>query len=328
MARPQKKTVEYFPHYAKSGRTIYILEAKYGNDGYAFWFKLLELLCDTEGQVYDCGNAVNWEFLTAKTRVTSEKAEEILDTLASLCAIDGDLWKEHRTIWVENLINHLSSVYSKRNVELPKKPTFITDDGNAAQMELSERKPEIPAVPEAETPQSKVKESKENKRINSLVNPPHFQLERIVEIWNESVQTPRVAKLTDERKTKVKARIKEWGCKTQEEAESYAANLFQRIKSSDFLSGRDGKWRANFDWLFANDKNYLKVQEGNYDNNRTTGAKTAPVGGDSRLGVGEYLTEDGRRTYGTGRATIPQDAPPRPSDRYVWNDGSQNWIIQ
>ncbi len=49
MARPKKQTVDYFPHFVKGGRTIFILENKFGNDGYAFWFKLLEILGESEG---------------------------------------------------------------------------------------------------------------------------------------------------------------------------------------------------------------------------------------------------------------------------------------
>jgi hypothetical protein len=41
------------------------------------------------------------------------------------------------------------------------------------------------------------------------------------------------------------------------------------------------------------------------------------------LGVGERI-ENGRRTYGTGTATIPMSAPPRPSDRYAWNSEYKN----
>lgn len=47
MARPTKTSVDYFPHMTHSGKTIAILEARWGNDGYAFWFKLLELLGDS-----------------------------------------------------------------------------------------------------------------------------------------------------------------------------------------------------------------------------------------------------------------------------------------
>lgn len=54
MARPKKQTVDYFPHFVKGGRTIFILENKFGNDGYAFWFKLLEILGESEGWKIQC----------------------------------------------------------------------------------------------------------------------------------------------------------------------------------------------------------------------------------------------------------------------------------
>ena len=47
MARPKKQTVDYFPHIIKQGKTMTILENRFGNDGYAFWFKLLEILGST-----------------------------------------------------------------------------------------------------------------------------------------------------------------------------------------------------------------------------------------------------------------------------------------
>ena len=68
MARPKKQKVEYFPHFVMSGRTIFILENTYGNDGYAFWFKLLELLGDTEGHYYECENCRgHWTYGGRKT---------------------------------------------------------------------------------------------------------------------------------------------------------------------------------------------------------------------------------------------------------------------
>lgn len=51
-------------------------------------------------------------------------------------------------------------------------------------------------------------------------------------------------------------------------------------------------------------------------------SKEAPI-----LGVGEYIDSTGRRTYGTGSATIPYDAPPRPSERYLWNTSTYQWIL-
>lgn len=150
MARAKKDKVDYFPHMVTGGKTIFILEQKFGNDGYAFWFKLLELLGDTKGHYFCTRNYSDWHFLIAKTRVTEQIATEILDTLAELDAIDGDLWKE-KTIWVQKFVDNISDVYKKRKQEVPEKPSFC--DGNDSSSD----------IPVPEMRQSKVKESKGNK---------------------------------------------------------------------------------------------------------------------------------------------------------------------
>ena len=47
---------------------------------------------------------------------------------------------------------------------------------------------------------------------------------------------------------------------------------------------------------------------------------------DKKLGPGERI-ENGCRTYGSGAASIPMDAPARPSEQYTWDAGSLRWII-
>ena len=57
--------------------------------------------------------------------------------------------------------------------------------------------------------------------------------------------------------------------------------------------------------------------------------KTETVSGTTNpsLGVGEYITADGRRTYGDGRYTVPPDAPKRPSAQDIWDKANQRWIV-
>ena len=137
MARPIKNTVDYFPHIIQNGKTIFILENKFGNDGYAFWFKLLELLGSSNNHVYDYNNLADWEFLLAKTKVSEEKATEILKTLADVGAIDRELLGE-KMIWCENFIKNIEVVYKNRRQETPHKPvsthrnppTVIVSTGN------------------------------------------------------------------------------------------------------------------------------------------------------------------------------------------------------
>lgn len=99
----------------------------------------------------------------------------------------------------------------------------------------------------------------------------HLTAARFVELWNEGCgQASKILKLTAARTTKINLRIKEFG-NTKEEQEKTLKNLLDKIRNSNFLQGFDGKWKISLDWLIANDKNWLKVMEGNYDNRQDYG---------------------------------------------------------
>lgn len=154
MARPQKNSVDYFPHDAgaSDSDTLTILQGRWGNDGYAFWFRLLEKLAGSDGHFIDCRNPVKWQLLLAKTQLSAEIGEEIMATLTELEAIDGELWK-HRVIWCENLVKNIASVYVNRKKELPARPVItgsnpITTNNNP--------------ITTTDNTQSRVNDSKEN----------------------------------------------------------------------------------------------------------------------------------------------------------------------
>lgn len=312
MARPKKQTVDYFPHFVKCGRTIYILENRFGNDGYAFWFKLLEILGESEGHFYDCSNLSNWEYLLAKTRVSEETAQDIIKVLINLGKIDAGLWNENRVIWIENFVKNIADVYRTRNTLLPLKPCFKQKEQPGEEV-FSEETQQEEGFSTQETP--KGEESKPKEKIK-------YPYQDICDLWNSiCVSMPRVCKLSEDRRQKIKNRCNEWG-KTPEAWLQTAEDIFKRMEASDFLKGSTG-WKATFDWIFSNSANSIKVMEGNYDNKQGAQADKAK---NCNLGVGEYIDKDGRRTYGSGKATIPQDAPPRPGDKYCWDEASKNWI--
>lgn len=168
MARPKKETVDYFPHFVNSGKTLYILESTFGNDGYAFWFKLLELLGHSDGHVYDCRNIPSWKFLLAKTRVDEDKAMDILNMLVELEAIDKELW-QNKLIWSDNFVVNLTPVYSNRKSSLPEKPV-ITSRNNSTD-EFLPVETEDKSIPTDENSQSKVKDSKVKNNIIPPISP-------------------------------------------------------------------------------------------------------------------------------------------------------------
>ena len=178
MARPKKQTVDYFPHIANSGKTIFILENQFGNDGYAFWFKTLELLATTDGHVIDTGNPSEWEFLIAKTRVSEDTAREILNLLGKLEAIDNELLQVG-ILWCQHLVDNVSDVYKKRKVNLPVRPdpnsfgqqkheqSGVSDDGNPSTTIVSDN-----INPQSKVKETKVKETKVKESSNPENKPP------------------------------------------------------------------------------------------------------------------------------------------------------------
>ena len=122
MARPAKQTADYFPHFSVWGKTLTILTNKWGNDGYAIWFKLLELLCRTDGHSYDASTPEGMEYLLAVFGVEESIAIDVLDHLAKMGNIDSQLWLKKKTIWCQSLVDNLGELYSKRKDAAPMKP--------------------------------------------------------------------------------------------------------------------------------------------------------------------------------------------------------------
>lgn len=129
MGRPGKVTVDYFPHVTNTGKTISILEARWGNDGYSFWFKLLELLGSTNGFCYNCNSTSDWDFLLSKTRVSEETAAAILTKLAEIDAIDAELWNEKK-VWCQNFVEGIEPAFERRKSLVPAKPSLLCSKCN------------------------------------------------------------------------------------------------------------------------------------------------------------------------------------------------------
>lgn len=95
----------------------------------------------------------------------------------------------------------------------------------------------------------------------------------VVSIWNTTVtHLPKLVKLSEERKAKVRVRWEEWSS-IGDPMEIYR-QICDRAQQSNFLRGDNNRgWVANFDWLISNGKNWLKILEGNYDNQQPSAPK-------------------------------------------------------
>jgi len=274
MARPIKKTIDYFPHYCNHKKTMYILESKFGNDGYAFWFKLLEILGSTENHSLYYDNVNDWEFLQAKTHLSSEQCENILNLLATIGAIDKKLWGS-RIVWSQNFIDGIADVYKNRRVEIPKKPSIYKH--KPKQCDVSTDTNRQSKVKESKVKESKVKESKggfterrkpdySKKEKNIFYNPSLKTLNNITDqdkkLWKESypacnidIELKRMCIWLDANPTKRKSNYKQF--------------INNWLNRSQNFGGTRGATNAKLSGGGANQGSDTKYPEGEiYDNTK------------------------------------------------------------
>lgn len=315
-----KDRMRFFSHDVDMRNDLKIrgLRREFGNEGYAVWCYLLEVLTDTEDLCIDIDNMAG--LLSADFDIDRERLMGIVGYClqVGLFVKDGSMLysKRHR----ERIMGVLDKAQEKS--ERGRRAVMARWGKNSAN-NTDETEGDTDVLP---TNTNERREDKTGEEKTRKDQKREYPCAEIVKVWNEvCVSLPKVLRLSDARRDKVKARLREWGGDNPEEMIAKAREFFNRIEASDFLTGRSGKWKASFDWLFDSRNNWIKVAEGNYDNKRGGGSR---LSGSIRMGVGERIDENGNRTYGSGRVIIPQDAPPRPSERHSWNASNNQWILQ
>ena len=117
--------------------------------------------------------------------------------------------------------------------------------------------------------------------------PDKIPYQEIVDMFN-SICTgySRVMKLSDARKNKIRIRVEEMGGFAK--AKPIIQTIFEKMQASNFLRGDNRRgWKAYFDWIFENGKNWVKILEGNYDN-RISNNETTAIGTTGWAGANGY----------------------------------------
>lgn len=329
MAKPIKQSAEYFYHDADMRNDIKIkaLRRKYGVEGYAVWNFILETLTDSEG-FQMAFTPLEQELLAADFEVSPDRLAEIVEYCCRLNLLQRS--EDGSSVCSRAHKERLQSV-----LRIKAKRSAAGKIGMQKRWGNREETPEMDStvITNDNTPVTadNVKKGREKKRSEKKgkeENEIKYPYRDIVGLWNEVCQNlPQVKALNDKRKQKIKARLSEFGSDSNKWL-TQARELFERIQNSSFLCGSNG-WAASFDWVFENGSNWVKVMEGNYDNDRgSKGAvKKSAASNGATLGVGEFIDNTGRRTYGSGKATIPMNAPARPSERHAWDEQSKSWVL-
>lgn len=316
-----KDKLRYFSHDVDMRNDLKIrgLRRQFGNDGYAVWCYLLEILTDSEDLCVDI-DAMG-DLLAADFDIERELLFEIIE----YCTTVGLLIKDGSMLYSKRHRERIKGVLDKAQQKSERGRKAVMARWGKTSMENTDETDTDTDVLQPNTNKSREDKTREEKTRKEKIEYP---CDGVVKLWNEiCTSLPKVMRLSDARRDKVKARLREWGDTDPKKMLDNARSLFLRIERSDFLTGRSGKWKgASFDWIFDSRNNWIKVMEGNYDNVRGSGSNA--LSSTNNLGVGEYIDGNGNRTYGSGKAIIPQDAPPRPSARHSWNASNNQWILQ
>jgi len=276
MAREQRKDVDYFPHDCTHGRKMHIIETKYGNDGYAAWFKLLEQLGKANNHYIDISDDMTLMFLTSVFRIDEEKTISILTDLAKLGAIDKYLFDEHKVIFSSKFTESIQDAYRKRKLKCFEYSDVLNEitnknnqtDGSLNSKQLNPREIDG-SYPQSKVEYSKVKKSKEKESkgtpngVVGLENQPttiKIDFNKLISFFNlNRGQLPEVKKMSDVRKTRITNLQKKYGKES-------IISVIEKTRDSEFLQGDNKEgWIASFDWIFK-PANFLKILEDNYAN--------------------------------------------------------------
>ena len=139
--------MDYFPHDtdAASDEKVESLRILYGNDGYAFYFILLERIYRTADFELDISDAETRQILARKVEVTPQKFDDMLASALKRSCFDREAYTERGVLTSSGIKKRADTVVSKRQ----KMASAYSNRVSSAETG-------------AETPQRKVKESKGN----------------------------------------------------------------------------------------------------------------------------------------------------------------------
>lgn len=157
MARPRKIGLDYFPHDvdASEDEKIEALRALYGNDGYAFYFILLERIYRSDNAELDISKKAILAALIKKIGISEQTFYEMLQTCFEIGLLNKERYDQDHVLTSNGIKKRYDEVQSMRERWRKKKET--------SPVFPRENSEENPRENPEETGESKAKQSKANK---------------------------------------------------------------------------------------------------------------------------------------------------------------------
>jgi hypothetical protein len=116
MARPPKSGLDWFRHEtdASTDEKIEAMRSLYGNDGYAFYFILLERIYRTSDQQLDLSDEATRRILCTKVGVKVSRFEQMLETALARGLFDKAAYAERGILMSDAIRRRAAALLSKR----------------------------------------------------------------------------------------------------------------------------------------------------------------------------------------------------------------------
>lgn len=256
MARPIKEGMDYFPHDtdASNDEKIEALRALHGNDGYAFYFIILERIYRSNDAELDISKPAVLAALISKVGVSRERFDEILNTAFDIGCLDKESYEQDQVLTSNGIKKRAKEVDKLRNKWRKSKVNMVE---NLEENHVENRQ----LTGEIKEKESKVNKTKKNIPPISPQGDPVADNRELIgyrDVLDEYNRTctkmPRAIDLNDSRRKAIRSRIKEHGRETITEVFTYASG------SPHHNGTNERGWTADFDWLMG-PKNFVKMLE-------------------------------------------------------------------
>jgi len=115
MGRPERHDADYFPFYVKDGKTLFILESKYGLQGIGFFTNLMRFLTRQTDHHICIHEESDRLYFFATIRCPEELGMDMIGLMVKTGKLDAKLWDESRVIVSQDLLDSLQDAYKNRN---------------------------------------------------------------------------------------------------------------------------------------------------------------------------------------------------------------------
>ncbi len=170
MARPERKNADYFPFYAKDGRTLFILEGKYRCKGSGFFTNVMRFLTLQDDHYFCIADETDQMYFLSKCHCDEEPGMDMLEIMVKTGKLDVDLWDQCKIIACQDLLDSLKDAYRKRANDI------ITMDEIRVNVGINPLKGGRNKPKGGRNPQRKLKETKGKKSIKRFVPPTESEV--------------------------------------------------------------------------------------------------------------------------------------------------------